>query len=93
MDEDCLKLSAYFDERQRTRGRFLADVLLGIYEERRVATSIVLRGIAGFGSRHQLRSDQSLSLSEDPPSLSSRWIPGQRSRRYSSRDLRCRDAG
>jgi len=27
----------------------------------------VLRGIAGFGSRHHFRSDQSLSLSEDPP--------------------------
>ena len=27
----------------------------------------MLRGIAGFGSRHHFRSDQSLSLSEDPP--------------------------
>jgi PII-like signaling protein len=67
VDEDCLKLSAYFDERQRTSDGFLADVLLGVYERRRVATSIVLRGIAGFGSRHHFRSDQSLSLSEDPP--------------------------
>jgi PII-like signaling protein len=67
VDEDCLKLSAYFDERQRSRDGFVADVLLRLYEQRRVATSIVLRGIAGFGSRHQLRSDQSLSLSENPP--------------------------
>lgn len=67
MDEDCLKLSAYFDERRRSGDRFLADVLLSLYEERAIATSIVLRGIGGFGSRHHLRTDQSLSLSEDPP--------------------------
>lgn len=67
MDEDCLKLTAYFGERQRVGGRFVAETMLGLYEQRRVATSIVLRGIAGFGSRHQFRSDQSLSLSEDLP--------------------------
>ena len=27
----------------------------------------MLRGIASFGPRHELRSDESLSLSEDPP--------------------------
>ena len=32
-----------------------------------VATSVMLRGIASFGPRHVLRSDQSLSMSEDPP--------------------------
>ncbi|MGH3561803.1 MAG: DUF190 domain-containing protein, partial [Mycobacterium sp.] len=61
------KLTAYFDERQRSRGRFLTDAMLDLYEQRSIATSIVLRGIGGFGSRHHLRSDQSLSLSEDPP--------------------------
>src|ERR1700751_1322334 len=67
VDEVCLKLSAYFGERQRVDGRFVAESMLSLYEERRVATSIVLRGIAGFGSRHHFRSDQSLSLSEEPP--------------------------
>src|SRR6201996_3043982 len=67
MDEDCLKLTAYFGERQRVGRRFVAETMLSLYEQRRVATSIVLRGIAGFGSRRQFRSDQSLSLSEDPP--------------------------
>lgn len=66
MNDDCLKLSAYFDERQRTGGRFLTDVMLDVYGARRIASSIVLRGIGGFGPRHHLRSDQSLSLSEDP---------------------------
>lgn len=67
MNDDCLKLSVYLDERQRTGGRFLADVMLDLYGSRRIASSIVLRGIGGFGPRHHLRSDQSLSLSEDPP--------------------------
>ncbi|MEZ0367336.1 DUF190 domain-containing protein [Mycobacterium sp. pUA109] len=67
MDDDCLKLSAYFEERQRTQGRYLSDLMVDLYGTRRIASSIVLRGIGGFGSRHHLRSDQSLSLSEDPP--------------------------
>jgi PII-like signaling protein len=67
VEEECLKLSAYFGERQREGGRFVAESMLSLYEQRRVASSIVLRGIAGFGSRHHFRSDQSLSLSEDPP--------------------------
>ena len=67
VDEACLKLSAYFGERQRVGGRFVAETMLSLYEQRGVATSIVLRGIAGFGSRRHFRTDQSLSLSEDPP--------------------------
>jgi PII-like signaling protein len=64
---DSLKLTAYFEERQRNGGRFLTDAMLDVYEQRNIATSIVLRGIGGFGPRHHLRSDASLSLSEDPP--------------------------
>ncbi|HEU0190083.1 MAG TPA: DUF190 domain-containing protein [Mycobacterium sp.] len=67
MNEDCLKLTAYFDERQRSGGCFLSDAMLSLYGRRNIATSIVLRGVGGFGSRHHLRSDQSLSLSENPP--------------------------
>jgi len=67
VNEDCLKLTAYFGERQRTGNVFLADALLDLYGDREVATSILLRGVGGFGLRHHLRTDQSLSLSEDPP--------------------------
>jgi PII-like signaling protein len=67
MNDDCLTLTAYFHESQRSGGRFFSDALLELYEQHRVATSIVLRGIGGFGSRRYLRSDRSLSLSEDPP--------------------------
>ncbi|WP_410506012.1 DUF190 domain-containing protein [Mycolicibacterium mucogenicum] len=64
---DYLKLTTYFGERQRVSGRFLAEELLDLYGAENVATSVVLRGIAGFGPRHQLRTDQTLSQSEDLP--------------------------
>lgn len=64
---EYLKLTTYVGERQRTGGRFLAEELLDLYAAQNVATSVVLRGIAGFGPRHQLRTDQTLSQSEDLP--------------------------
>jgi PII-like signaling protein len=70
-------LTTYFNERQRTGaecrrpggsgGQFLAESLLRLYGERRVATSVMLRGIGSFGPREVLRSDEWLSMSEDPP--------------------------
>ncbi|MGI8709466.1 MAG: DUF190 domain-containing protein [Acidimicrobiales bacterium] len=66
MNEDCLKLTAYFGERQRANGRFYADQLLDLFGAHGLATSILLRGVAGFGLRHHLRTDQSLTMSEDP---------------------------
>jgi PII-like signaling protein len=65
--DDLLKLTSYFAERQRHGNRFLSDELLDLYAESSVATSVVLRGMAGFGPRHELRTDQSLSMSEDLP--------------------------
>ena len=67
MNEECLKLTTYFGERQRSGDRFLAEAMLDLFGERQIATSIMLRGIAGFGLRHHLRTDQFLSMSEDPP--------------------------
>jgi PII-like signaling protein len=64
---EYLKLTTYFAERLRSGDRFLADALLDLYGESAVATSVVLRGIASFGPHHVLRSDQSLSASEDSP--------------------------
>jgi PII-like signaling protein len=69
MNQTCLKLTAYFGERQRAvddSARFLADEMLDLFGTRDVATSVMLRGIASFGPSHKLRSDVSLSLSEDP---------------------------
>jgi PII-like signaling protein len=62
-----LKLTAYFAERLRYEERFVADALLDLFGASSVATSVVLRGIASFGPHHELRSDQSLSASEDSP--------------------------
>ena len=69
MNQPCLKLTAYFGERQRAVGddaRFLADAMFDIFGSSDVATSVMLRGIASFGPSHELRTDVSLSLSEDP---------------------------
>lgn len=67
MNSDCFKLTSYFGERQRTEGRFTADALLGLYGESGVSASILLRGTEGFGLKHRLRTDRSLTLSEDLP--------------------------
>jgi PII-like signaling protein len=64
---DYLKFTSYFAERLRHGDRFLSDALLDLYGDHAVETSVVLRGIASFGPHHELRSDQSLSLSEDSP--------------------------
>ena len=67
MNDDCLKLTAYFGERGRAEGRFLADVILDRCGEREIATSVLMRGIEGFGFKHHLRTDRLLTLSEDLP--------------------------
>lgn len=64
---DYLKLTAYFDERLRHGDRFLSDALLDLYGDNGVATSVVLRGISSFGPHHVLRTDQTLSMSENSP--------------------------
>lgn len=70
MIEDALKLTLYFGERDRVAGRFLADALVDIYERHRLRTSVMLRGIEGFGLRHTLHTDRLLTLSEDLPLIS-----------------------
>jgi PII-like signaling protein len=67
---NALKLTTYFSERDRAGERFLADALFDLYERHRLRTSVLLRGIAGFGPRHQLQSDRLLTLSESLPAVS-----------------------
>jgi PII-like signaling protein len=67
VNEDCLKLTAYFGERDRVGGRFLADALIDIYARHELQTSLVLRAVEGFGAKHHRRTDRLLSLSEDLP--------------------------
>ncbi len=67
MSADAIKLTSYFSERHRVGGRFVADALIGLYGQHEIAASILLRGTEGFGLKHHLRTDQSLTLSEDLP--------------------------
>ena len=69
MNADCLKLTTYFGERKRHQNRFIADALLDLYGQHRIASSILLRGMEGFGLKHHLRTDASLTLSEDLPAV------------------------
>jgi PII-like signaling protein len=64
---ECIKLTSYFSERHRAGGRFVADALLDLYGSHEIAVSILLRGTEGFGLKHHLRTDRSLTLSEDLP--------------------------
>jgi PII-like signaling protein len=70
MNEDCLKLTTYFGERDRVEDGFLGDALLDLYGEHGIATSVLLRGTAGFGLKHRLHTDRLLTLSEDLPLVS-----------------------
>ena len=67
MIEDCLKLTTYFGERDRLGSRFLADAFVEIYARHRLQTSLVMRGVEGFGAKHHLHTDRLLTLSEDLP--------------------------
>ena len=70
MNHDCLKLTTYFGERDRTEHHLVADELLDLYERHEIQASVLLRGIEGFGAKHRLRTDRLLTLSEDLPVVS-----------------------
>jgi PII-like signaling protein len=70
VNDDCLKLTTYFGERDRANGGFLADALLDVYERHGVQTSVLLRGTEGFGIKQRLQTQRLLTLSEDLPLVS-----------------------
>jgi PII-like signaling protein len=67
MSAEALKLTAYFGERARAGDRSLADALLARCGEAGVATSVLVRGLSGFGAKHGVSTDRLLTLSEDLP--------------------------
>jgi PII-like signaling protein len=69
MSEDGLRLSVYFGERDRAHGGLLADALIDVFARHSVRTSVLLRGLEGFGIKHRLQSERLLTLSEDLPLL------------------------
>jgi PII-like signaling protein len=64
---EALKLVLYFGERERYRGRFLAEAVVDLFDHAGLAASVLLRGAEGFGAGQPLRTDRLLSLSEDLP--------------------------
>lgn len=67
MNDDCLKLTVYFGESDRTRTQLLSDALLELFEQAGLRASVLLRGVEGFGSNQTLRTQRFLTLSEDLP--------------------------
>jgi PII-like signaling protein len=70
VNEPGIKLTTYFAERDRIGNRFLADALFDLYERHRMRTSVLLRGVEGFGRRLALQTDRLLTLSESLPAVS-----------------------
>lgn len=70
VNDDCHKLTTYFGERDRVAGRLLADELSDIFGRRGLQTSLLMRGITGFGLKQHLHTDRLLTLSEDLPLVS-----------------------
>jgi PII-like signaling protein len=70
VNEPGIKLTTYFAERARVGGGFLADALFDLYGRHEIHTSVLLRGVEGFGAHHPLQSDRLLSLSESLPAIS-----------------------
>jgi PII-like signaling protein len=67
VSDDALKLTVYFGERDRAGDGFLADALIEVFAAHRLRTSLVMRGVTGFGAKQHLRTDRLLTLSEDLP--------------------------
>jgi PII-like signaling protein len=70
VNEDCLKLTTYFGEGDRTEDGLLSDELMNVYGDQRAQVSVLLRGTSGFGRLHHLHTDRLLTLSEDLPVVS-----------------------
>lgn len=70
MNEDCLKMTTYFGERERAGRGFLADAFTDIYARHELQASLLMRAIEGFGAKQHWRTDRLLTLSEDLPLVS-----------------------
>jgi PII-like signaling protein len=61
------QLRFHFGERDRCDDGPLDAAVMDACARRGVAAAALLRGVEGFGAKHQLRTDRMLSLSEDAP--------------------------
>src|SRR5947209_4262166 len=67
MNQDCLKLTTYCAERDRVGRRLVSDALVEAYARHELATSVLLRGVEGFGKRDRIQTQRVLTLSENLP--------------------------
>ncbi|MGN6665228.1 MAG: DUF190 domain-containing protein [Solirubrobacterales bacterium] len=67
MNGELLRLTVCCGERERVGEGLLADALFDDLARHDVHTSVLMRGVEGFGLRHHLRTDRLLTLSEDLP--------------------------
>jgi PII-like signaling protein len=64
---DGLRLTVYFGERDRVDGHLTSDLLLDVFERRGVRAASLYRATEGFGIKHRLHTQRTLTLSEDLP--------------------------
>jgi len=69
MAGEGLKLSVYLGERDRCGAGLLCDELMGTFDRAGLRAAVLLRGIEGFGVKHQMQTERLLTLSEDLPAL------------------------
>jgi PII-like signaling protein len=61
------RVTVHAGEADRAGDGFLADAVLDRFEAAGLDAAVLLRGAAGFGAEHRLRTDRLLTLSEDLP--------------------------
>ena len=71
MGSEALRLNVHFGDRDHREGRLTADLVMECFARHGVQNSMLLRGVEGFGTKHRLRSDELLTLSEDLPLIAS----------------------
>jgi PII-like signaling protein len=64
---ELLQMRFHFGERDRDGDGPLEAAVMAACARHGVRAAALLRGVEGFGAKHQLRTDRLLSLSEDPP--------------------------
>jgi hypothetical protein len=85
VNQDCLKLTSYFAEHDKTGRRFLVDALLDCYGRHRLATSALLRGTRGSDPASGCRPSGCSPCRKTCPWSPSRSTPASGSNKRSMR--------
>jgi PII-like signaling protein len=57
-DTEAVKLTLYFNEELRCGRELAADLVIDLFARARVRTSVLIRGIEGFGAHHRMHTDR-----------------------------------